>query len=218
MKSGGRRASLFGAILVLCATPTHGLERGQSLAAALKELRAAGLQIVFSSSLVDPALKVTVDPSTGSPEQIARRILAPHGLALSSMREELFVVVQESSSSSDTPALSHAEPNQLTVPEPLVELDVYASRYEIELHDPTAVAELTRDEIDSMPGMNQDALRVTRFLPGTASSAFSARTHVRGGREDEVGVYFDGVPLFEPFHYKDVYGLLGIIDPGTVSR
>ena len=66
--------------------------------------------------------------------------------------------------------------------------------------------------------MNQDALRVTRFLPGTAASALSARSHVRGGREDELAVYFDGVPLYEPFHYKDVQSLLGILDPDSISK
>ena len=61
-------------------------------------------------------------------------------------------------------------------------------------------------------------MRVTRFLPGTASNALSARSHVRGGRDDELAVYFDGVPLFEPFHYKDVQSLLGLLDPGSISK
>ncbi len=61
-------------------------------------------------------------------------------------------------------------------------------------------------------------LRVTRFLPGTASNALSARSHVRGGRDEELAVYFDGVPLFEPFHYKDVQSLLGMLDPGSISK
>ncbi|MEJ1966310.1 MAG: TonB-dependent receptor [Gammaproteobacteria bacterium] len=30
--------------------------------------------------------------------------------------------------------------------------------------------------------------------------------------------FFDGVPLFEPFHYKDVQSLLGLLDPGTISK
>ena len=69
-----------------------------------------------------------------------------------------------------------------------------------------------------MPGLNEDVLRVTRFLPGTASNALSARSHVRGGRDEELAVYFDGVPLFEPFHYKDVQSLLGLLDPGSISK
>jgi hypothetical protein len=31
-------------------------------------------------------------------------------------------------------------------------------------------------------------------------------------------VFFDGVPLFEPFHYKDVQSLLGLLDPGSISK
>jgi hypothetical protein len=56
------------------------------------------------------------------------------------------------------------------------------------------------------------------LLPGTAANALSARSHVRGGREDELAVYFDGAPLFEPFHYKDVQSLLGLLDPDSISK
>ena len=41
---------------------------------------------------------------------------------------------------------------------------------------------------------------------------------MRGGRDEELAVYFDGVPLFEPFHYKDVQSLLGLLDPGSISK
>ena len=102
---------------------------------------------------------------------------------------------------------------------PLYEVDVYASRYLIDQASPSAsLAELTRGDVESLPGLNQDVLRVTHFLPGTASNPLSARSHVRGGRDDELAVFFDGVPLFEPFHYKDVQSLLGLLDPGSISK
>jgi hypothetical protein len=100
---------------------------------------------------------------------------------------------------------------------PLLEVDVYASRYAVDRQHTAALAELTREDLAARPGLDQDVLRVTRYLPGTASNALSARTHVRGGREDELAVYFDGVPLFEPFHFKDLQGFLGILDPNTIS-
>jgi hypothetical protein len=100
----------------------------------------------------------------------------------------------------------------------LQEIDIYASRYTIEQQESAAaLAELSREEIEALPGLNEDVLRVTRFLPGTAANALSARSHVRGGREDELAVFFDGVPLFEPFHYKDVQSLLGMLDPDSIS-
>ncbi len=61
----------------------HAVEKGQALSAALEELRASGMRLIFSTVLVQPGLTVTVDPGQGTPEDIARRILAPHGLARS---------------------------------------------------------------------------------------------------------------------------------------
>jgi outer membrane receptor protein involved in Fe transport len=40
---------------------------------------------------------------------------------------------------------------------------------------------------------------------------------VRGGRDDEVVVLFDGVPLFAPFHFKDYQAVLGVIDPAAID-
>lgn len=100
----------------------------------------------------------------------------------------------------------------------LPEVSVLASRYRADAQSPLSAVELHGEDLRSLPGVGQDALRVTRFLPGTATNGLSARAHVRGGREDELSVWFDGVPLFEPFHFKDIQGLLGILDPGTIGR
>ncbi len=54
---------------------------GRSLAEALEELRARGLRIVYSSDLVRPEMKVRIDPGGGSPHEILRNLLGPHGLA-----------------------------------------------------------------------------------------------------------------------------------------
>lgn len=202
--------------LLLAVAPAHAVQRGESLIDALKELRRAGLRLVFSSELVKPDLVVTVDPGSGSAEDQARAILAPHGLALESLRPGTFAIVKRPD---PTPAPASQIPANATRASAgsLLEVGVYASRYEVQREDPSALAELTREDLETRPGLDQDVLRVTRYLPGTASNSLSARTHVRGGRDDEVAVMFDGVPLFEPFHYKDVQGFLGILDPGTVS-
>jgi len=200
------------------------MEKGEPLATALEELRAGGLQLIFSSALISPERRVDVDPGSGSAEDIARRILASHGLTLETIRPGLFAVVRapsngpESAVAAATPGPARARPSSASV-EPLYEVDVYASRYEIEQQDLAAsLAELSRDDLEALPGLDEDVMRVMRFLPGTASNALSARSHVRGGRDDEVAVFFDGVPLFEPFHYKDVQSLLGMLDPESISK
>jgi hypothetical protein len=220
-----RTLSLFFSVLLLGPAVAGAVTQGQSVNAALEELRSRGLRLIFSSVLVRPDLTVNVDVSATdaeAPEGLARRILAPHGLTLEPVRAGLFAVVKASASASaatrsaqrDDAARPAAAPS-----EPLYELDVYASRYVIDDGSPAAsLAELTRDDVETLPGLNEDVLRVTRFLPGTASNSLSARSHVRGGRDEELAVYFDGVPLFEPFHYKDVQSLLGLLDPGSISK
>ena len=200
--------------------------RGQPLAEALEELRRSGLAVIFSSALVSPQLTVNVDTGTGTPEDIARRILAPYGLGLQTTQPQLFSVVRLPDK---TPSPPQAEAPK-AVPSPAkpaevpssqsAELDVYASRYGVDQMQvgPQPSTDISRQDLEALPGLFQDAMRAVRFLPGVATSAISVRPHIRGGREDEVGTYFDGVPLFEPYHYKDIQGLLGSLDPETVSR
>lgn len=176
---------------------------GQSLAEALVLLRRAGLDVLFSSALVGDALRVQQAPPPGPPEQVADALLAPHGLALRAIRPGRYVVARRAPPPAD---------------DRLEEVAVYASRYRIATDDAAASVSLTRVEVESLPGVQDDALRVTRYLPGAAGNGLSARSNVRGGRDNELAVYFDGVPLYEPFHYKDYQALLGLVDPSAIAR
>lgn len=207
------RAALLLVAALLWSVRAWAIQQGEPLSQALEELSQNGVQLVFSSALVEPSFKVSVNPGLGSAETIARRILAPYGLTLDAIRPGLFAIVR----SEPGAAMNNTDQTVAPVLGPLLEVDVYASRYAIDRQQPAPLTELTREDLAARPGLDQDALRVTQYLPGTASNALSARTHVRGGREDETAVYFDGVQLFEPFHYKDVQSFLGILDPGAIS-
>jgi hypothetical protein len=205
-------------LLLFWACAAQAVQIGDPLAAALEELRASGLQLIFSSALIEPSFTVNVEPGPGPAEEIARRILAPYGLALDAVRPGLFAVVKRAAAETAAAAAPRGAAAQKPVePTPLPEVNVYASRYEIEAQPVRAQAQFTREDLDALPGLNEDVLRVARYLPGTASNALSARSHVRGGREDELAVFFDGVPLFEPFHFKDVQSLFGMLDPQSIS-
>src|SRR5690349_11954768 len=91
-RSGG--VALFLLCALFWAATSHAVTRGQPLALALEELRKDGLALIFSSALIGPDLTVNVDPGGGTPEEIARRILAPYGLGLQSVRASLFSVVK----------------------------------------------------------------------------------------------------------------------------
>ena len=222
MRRGHSYRAFFTAAALFWLAVAQAVTSGQSLAQALAELRRAGLPLIFSSGLINPSLKVTVDPGNGSPEEVARRILAPHGLGLDAVNPHLFAVVKLPPAPQVTAKESEgSSPVEKQAPEATkdAEIDVYASRYGVDqLQSVTRPStDISRQQLETMPALFQDAMRAMRFMPGTATSAVSARPHVRGGREDELATYFDGVPLFEPYHYKDVQALLGILDPETIS-
>ncbi len=184
---------------------------GTRLRDALDRLRRAGLDVVYSSALVDDALIVGREPDAGSLPQRAGQLLAEHQLELAPIRPGRFAVIRQRM----TPPAADAR--AATTALPLEEVTVFASRYRIAAFEDFAPASLSRQQIEALPGIDEDALRVTRYLPGTATNGLSARANVRGGRDNELAVYFDDVPLYEPFHYKDFQALLGVLDPSAVA-
>ena len=57
---------------------------GRPLGDVLRELQATGLNIVFSSEIVRPIMKVLTEPKAGPPRKILDEILRPHGLQVRS--------------------------------------------------------------------------------------------------------------------------------------
>lgn len=78
------RAALLAALLAAVAAPGAAGEiaAGQPLEAALAELVARGLRLVWSSVTVDPRLAVLATPAASEPRAILDELLAPHGLAV----------------------------------------------------------------------------------------------------------------------------------------
>src|SRR4029450_13105453 len=62
------------------------------LADVLRELQAAGLNVVFSSEIVRPTMKVLAEPKAVQPRKILEEILRPHGLQVRSARGGAAVV------------------------------------------------------------------------------------------------------------------------------
>lgn len=53
---------------------------GKTLEQALRDLQMKGLNVVYSSDLVRPEMKVMTEPPPGSPRDTLKRLLFPHGL------------------------------------------------------------------------------------------------------------------------------------------
>ena len=73
-------------VLVLVASTTADLVgqssrfTGRALADVLGEIKSRGLNIVFSSELVRPEMRVAVEPKTENARRILDDVLRPHGL------------------------------------------------------------------------------------------------------------------------------------------
>jgi hypothetical protein len=192
-------------------------ERDLTVVQALEQLRGEGLNIIYSSALIPHDLRAASGPQSGTLAEQARRLLAPHGLDLMEVSAGHYVIVPLTPEQGIEPAAEPAPKDPRPAAQELPAVSVLASRYEIDRQPGMISAQLSAARLDTLPGLDQDALAAVRYLPGTSSVAASPRIHVRGGRENEVAVYFDGVPLLQPFHFKDYPHLQGILDPGALA-
>jgi outer membrane receptor protein involved in Fe transport len=78
---------------------------GQSIAAIVDELRAAGVPLAYSSAVLPRELTVRDAPRRGEPIELVREILAPHGLTLR-LVEGLYIVVRAEARPAGTAASS----------------------------------------------------------------------------------------------------------------
>ncbi len=99
----------------------------------------------------------------------------------------------------------------------LEQVQVQVSHYEVYGADATSQHFLSREDLERVPHLADDANRALHRLPGVAAGDWSARFHVRGGRENEVALILDGLELFDPFHLKDLFSPLSMVDANVIE-
>lgn len=111
--------------------------------------------------------------------------------------------------------------DQLTLqmePHPAIEeVVVTASTYQFHTGASSSVEYFSETSLAELPVHAGDPIQVTQMIPGVASMGLSAKPHIRGGAQDEVAIYFDGVELYDPFHLKDFQSLLSGIDSAWIN-
>ncbi len=186
---------------------------GRQVVSVIEEFRAAGVEFAYSTNVVTDDLHVAFEPEPGSPLHIMRQILRPHGLTV---REEsgVYLVVREQPSMASPPA--QVVPTR-PAPADLETVIVAASRYEVTRELSPSRFMLDQRSIQNMPDIGEDPIRVTQRLPGAAASGASARTHFRGGEENEIGIMLNGQWLFDPFHIRDYQSVFSAIDARAID-
>jgi outer membrane receptor protein involved in Fe transport len=187
---------------------------GRPLVSVIEEFRQAGVNFAYSTNVVTDDLHVAFEPQPGTPLEIMRQILTPLGLAVRREAGTYIIVRHEPRE----PASGVAPVTGSTPAGPDIEtVIVAASRYEISRDVTTSRHSLDRRSIQNMPDLGEDPVRAAQRLPGAAASGASARTHFRGGEENEVAIILNGQWLFDPFHIRDYQNIFSAIDARAIE-
>ena len=255
-----------------------------ALTEAIQAVQAEGYELIYSSKLVKPWMRVRSAPSTDDALLALGEALKPYALALAPGPDNRWLIIEGEppqivpewmlegrvvDAFSNEPLTATVELGGLTVataPNGKFSLQrLTADRYELRfiaagyepttrdvsiddlgveltvvmqpfvepaLEEVTLVASryalfdepisgehfLTGEEIRRLPHLADDVYRAFHRLPGVAASDFSAPFNLRGGARDEVTVIIDGLELFEPFHMRQQFSPLSIIDPGIIDQ
>jgi len=181
---------------------------GRRISEVLDELRAQNLTLIYSSEMVPPTLRVLVEPTERQGFEMAREILAPHGLSLSPVAPGVYAVVKDSVIASAPPRFRSTT---------LDEVVVHSSRYALAAEGSAAHTFLTQDEVRNMPRLADETLRAVQRLPGVATNGFSSLGSIRGGEQNEIAIVLDGLRLYEPFHLKNFLSPVSLLDSRIVA-
>ena len=213
------RAACAIALLLLSCPPAGGAEppwQGQPLREYIDFLRAGGLRIIYSTDLVLDEYRLAEEPAGADPEADLRAAVAPFGLAIASGPAGSLLVTKAAGhvpSATGQPAREREVP----APEPLPEIIVTSSLYNIRYERAGSYSFLDRDLSTRMPNLGDEAVRAIARLPGTSSDGVSTRHHVRGGVQNEQLFLLDGLRLYEPYHLKDFHSVATIVDQNVIS-
>jgi len=183
----------------------------------VEQLRAGGLNILYSSAVLPDHLRVEAEPGAVSGPARLAEILAAHGLTLSEVAPATYAI-----EAAGAAAATRASPEvtRETAPAPLPSLEmivVAASRYALVAGAPNVHVFMTHSELESLPKLGEETLKAVDRLPGAAGNSVSGLAHVRGGGEDETIILLDGLPLHEPFHLRSALSPVSLLSTHIVD-
>jgi len=187
------------------------LSAGASLESALASLNAHGFRIVYSTALVQPTMTLREPPKSTRIEELLREILAPWKLRAVHAENGDWLVV-----AGDQAAKAAAEATPAAEVESLQTIDVTASRVLLATSGASQTF-LDRDDVQRMPHLADDAVRMLKVLPGVTGGDFSAALNIRGGRREEALLTIDGAEIHNGFHFRDIDGALSVLDTNLVQ-
>ena len=206
-------ASSIAMILLCCATCVQAAAlANRRVSDVLNELRTAGYVFIYSTSTVPSDLLVRFEPHASSGLELAREILAPHGLMLIEAAPKVYSIVRG--------PLTERNANQAesVVPSPLEQVVVQTSRYVLNNEHGAASMYLSQEQMKDLPKLADETLRAVQRLPGSATNGLSSLGPVRGGDPGETAIILDGLRLYEPFHLKNFLSPVSLLDSRVIRE
>lgn len=187
--------------------------QGRSVGDVLNGLRAEGLIFIYNDQIVPAGLRIETEPGARHGLALAEEILAVHGLGVSEAAPRVYAVVRNPSAPPPrrNPTTTRAEQTELE------EVVVQTSRYTLAANDITPKKLLTQDDVQAMPRLADETLRAVQRLPGAAVNGVSSISSIRGGEPNETAIILNGLRLYEPFHLKNFYSPVSLLDSRLVD-
>jgi len=183
---------------------------GDPLEKVLAALNAQGHRIVYSSALVRPEMTLRAVPASKDIDALLREILAPWSLrAVRAGNGDWLIAVAEETSFHPL-SLPGVTSDTLDV------IDVTGSRLQLAV-DGASQTFMDRQDVERMPHLADDPMRMLKVLPGVSGGDFSAAVNVRGGRREEALLSVDGAEIHNAFHFRDIDGALSVLDTNLVE-
>jgi hypothetical protein len=204
------RARWISAALLAACASAMAAPSPTAVADLLRALGTTGVDVLYSSDLVPPNLMGPATLQGADPMSRAVEALAAHHLLLKNVGQRRYVVTR-------APPTAQSDPDVPSAPIAIDEVSVFASRYAF---INTAVGEpvlLSHSDLEQVPGAQEDVMRAIRAVPGLATN-LSARPYIRGAFLNDVLVQYDGIPLIDPYHFKNFQSLISVFDPVAVDR
>jgi outer membrane receptor protein involved in Fe transport len=142
---------------------------GRSVQSVIEELRTAGTPLVYSSTLLPGTLTVSSEPTATAPLDLAREILAPHGLALRAEGGSWLIVRADAQASA---------PGGIVVEARAAFAGTPVQSFSVQIEGPASVAgsgEQGRAQLTGLaPGRYAITVRAPGFLPQRQTSTITA--------------------------------------------
>ena len=190
---------------------------GRRLDEVLHEFSARGLQLIYSSRVVPPGLRVKREPAVGTDLEVLADLLAQHGLRTREISSGVHAIVRAPAPAPGTAAAPAAGEASAVPVGTLEEIVVASSRYALHYDTPDEHTLTTQAQVDALPRFAEDSLKVVHRLPGAASNGLSGLAHIRGGEQNETSIQLDGLPLYEPFHLRLLQSPTSVLDERIVE-